>query len=263
MNNIEYFVTKLTFQQDHKLIQDITVYESNGTALSPSQSRNRNWMVDRVNNGYSISIMTPHPGKSESWLRGSQFSYIGGYFSWDKELPKNITCRKTFVSFYHKDDQVYRDRFNNLFGDLIVSKSVEDGEIDSENSAEYIKKLIQNDCLCDTTVLVVLIGPKTKCRKHVDWEISGALNMKVGDKYAGLLGIILPTHPDFGPGKAISDLMPARLADNLRSGYATIYDWTEDRVKMQEYIEQAFATRTTNELKFNNSRIQMTNNTCS
>lgn len=31
----------------------------------------------------------------------------------------------------------------------------------------------------------------------MDWEISGALNYKVGDHYAGLLGIVLPNHPDY------------------------------------------------------------------
>lgn len=260
---MEYFITKLSFRPDHKLIQDVTVYEFNGTSISESQIRNRNWMVDRITNGYSISLMTPNPDKSESWRRGSQFSYVGGYFRWEKELPKNLTCRKTFVSFYHKDDQAYRERFNNLFGDLIVSKSVEDGEIDSDNSSEYIKHLIQNDCLYDTTVLVVLIGPKTKCRKHVDWEISGALNLKVGDKYAGLLGIILPTHPDYGTGQVTSSLMPARLADNFKSGYAIIRNWTEDRIKMQDYIEFAFTNRTTKEENLDNSRTQMTYNTCS
>jgi hypothetical protein len=115
--------------------------------------------------------------------------------------------------------------------------------------------------LCDTTVLVVLIGPKTKYRKHVDWEISGALNLKVGDKFAGLLGIKLPTHPDYGTGQTTYDLIPGRLADNFKSGYAVIRDWTEDRVKMQEYIEHAFANRTTNAENRENSRIQMSNNT--
>lgn len=262
MANTEFFITKLSFRENERMIQDVTVYEYDGTNLSSSQTRDRNWMVGKVNNGYPISIMTPNPDKSDSWQRGDQFSYIGGYFTWGKKLPKNITCRKTFVSFYHKDDQVYRERFNNLFGDLIVSKSVEDGETDSENSDEYIKQLIQNDCLCDTTVLVVLIGPKTKCRKHVDWEISGALNLKVGEKYAGLLGIKLPTHPDYGTGRTGYDRIPGRLADNFKSGYALIRDWTEDRVKMQEYIEHAFANRTTNEENRDNSRIQMINNTC-
>ena len=115
----------------------------------------------------------------------------------------NDTKRKSFVSYYHKDNQDDRTKFENLFGDLIVSKSVEDGDIDSDNSDGYIKQLIQKDFLADTTVLVVLIGQKTKCRMHVDWEISGALNLKIGDNNAGLLGIILPSHSDYGTKKLL------------------------------------------------------------
>lgn len=256
----DYCISKLSLN-DVGMIENVILNKDLGDTLdSESVQRDRNWMVQQVNNGRTFCSIRKND--SGSWNNLGTFSYNNNLFSW-KLIPKNITKRKTFVSFYHKDDQVFRERFNNLFDDLIVSKSVEDGEINTENNDEYIKQLIQNDCLCDTTVLVVLIGPKTKCRKHVDWEISGALNLKVGDKYAGLLGILLPTHPDYGTGYAAFNLMPSRLADNFKSTYAIIRDWTEDRIKMQEYIEDAFANRTTNEENRINSRIQMTINTCS
>ena len=162
---------------------------------------------------------------------------------------------------YHYEDQDYKERFKNLFGDLVTHKSVEDGDIDSDNSDGYIKQLIQKGYLADTTVLVVLIGPNTKHRKHIDWEISGALNYKVGDKYSGLLGLILPNHSDFGTGKATYNLIPDRLADNFKADYAIIRDWTYDRVKMQEYIELAFERRSTHSENIDNTRIQMTENT--
>ena len=125
----------------------------------------------------------------------------------------------------------------------------------------YVILLIQKDYLADTTVLVVLIGPNTKHRKHIDWEISGALNPKIGDKCAGILGLKLPTHPDFGTGKHSPSKLPGRLADNISSGYAIIRDWTEDRVEMQKYIELAFEKRNTNYDDRVNSRTQMTENT--
>jgi hypothetical protein len=240
----------------------VTVYEYDGERLGNGTTQNRQWMVNSITAGNRISVMSPNPNEKDRWVRGNAFSYESGYFKWSINLPLNDTKRKTFVSYYHKDDQDCRERFENIFGDLIVSKSVEDGDIDSDNSDEYIKQLIQKDYLADTTVLVVLIGPKTKCRKHVDWEISGALNLKVGDSNAGLLGIILPTHPDYGTGKASYDLMPARLADNFKSGYALIRDWTNDRVKMQEYIEKAFERRASMADKRTNSRIQMDKDTC-
>lgn len=262
MANKEYFVTRLSFRDDAKLIRDVTVYEYDSQSLDNGSKQNRQWMVNKVSDGYHISIMTPNPNEQHKWIRHNLFTYENGYFSWQFKLPLNDTKRKTFVSYYHHDNQNDSTRFENLFGDLIVRKSVEEGDIDSDNSDEYIKQLIQKDYLADTTVLVVLIGPKTKCRKHVDWEISGALNLKVGDSNAGLLGIILPSHPDFGTGKHTYDLLPARLSDNLKTGYAIIKDWTDDRVKMQGYIEEAFEKRSSMADKRTNSRIQMDKDTC-
>ena len=135
------------------------------------------------------------------------------------------------------------------------------GDIDSENSADYIKQLIQKEYLKDTTVLVVLIGNKTKHRKHVDWEISGALNYKVGEIYAGLLGLLLPSHPDFNTGKVNYDLIPKRLADNHKTGYAVIAIWSENRKVVQSYIELAFEKRTSMKDKRDNSFAQMQRNT--
>jgi hypothetical protein len=259
----EYLVTKISFREDAKMIQDVLAYEYDGQALSEGQTYERNWMVSRTSQGSLISTMTPNPTQEGKWIRGKAFTYENGLYHWGSILPANITKRKTFVSYYHHDDQGYRTQFENLFGDLVVSKSVNDGDIDSDHCDEYIKQLIQNDYLSDTTVLVVLIGPKTKCRMHVDWEIAGALNRKVGETYAGLLGILLPTHPDYGSTKATFDLLPARLADNFKTGYAIIRDWTDDRVKIQSYIEQAFSNRTAKSDERINSRVQMTQDSCS
>jgi len=170
--------------------------------------------------------------------------------------------RKTFVSYYHKEDQKYKNRFINRTGDLIVNKSVGDGEIDSNNSDEYVKQLIQKGYLYDTTVLIVLIGKKTRCRKHIDWEIAAALNNKVGGIYAGLLGLILPTPPDFNTGTCNPNNMPPRFADNQKSGYAVLKDYTTDRKLLKDYIELAFSHRKKQKSKRINSRAQIQRNSC-
>jgi hypothetical protein len=158
----------------------------------------------------------------------------------------------------------YKEYFENLFDDLIVNKSLQDNDIDSDNSDEYVKQLIQKKYLHDTTVLIVLIGRNTKHRKHVDWEISGALNYKVGNHYAGLLGIVLPNHPDDGKPttleKNISNY-PKRFAENYNSGYAFMMDWTEDRVFLQNSIEKVFKQRVTVDRIRNKNIPQMQNNT--
>lgn len=260
MANKEYFITKLSFREDGKLIEDVFAYEYDGTTLSDGEDHLRQWMVNRTNEGSQISIMTPD--EKGIWQRGKPFTYTNGYYSWEHKLPLNITKRKTFVSYYHKDNQGDRTKFENLFGDLIVSKSVEKGDIDSDNSNEYIKQLIQKDYLADTTVLVVLVGVKTKCRKHVDWEIAGAISTRIGGN-SGLIGILLPSHPDYGADKKYNSAnLPKRLAVNLESGYAKLYDWTDDRVKMQQWIEDAFKGKDDTEKIRNKSIPQMDEDTC-
>ena len=99
---------------------------------------------------------------------------------------------KLFISYYHSDDEYYRDKFEELFGDLFINKSVQIGDIDDDLSDEYIKRLIRENYISDTSVVVVLVGKNTYCRKHVDWEISaGLLNN------AGLIGLALPSHSSY------------------------------------------------------------------
>lgn len=166
---------------------------------------------------------------------------------------------KVFLSYYHEYDQYYRNLFEKLFGHIFISKSVEPGDIDADVSVAYIKSLIQHNYIEDTSVLIVLVGKKTYCRKHVDWEISAALNKKVGG-YSGLLGLCLPTHPDYGKEKVTSAIVPPRLVDNIESGYTNLHYWTEDKNKIKSIVEQAFQARISKADKINNSRIQFKHN---
>lgn len=172
-----------------------------------------------------------------------------------------MTKRKTFISYYH-EDEAYKEKFEKLFDSIIVNKSVEDGDINEENSDEYVKQLIQKGYLSDTTVLAVLIGPKTRCRKHVDWEISGALNYKVGDLYAGLVGILLPEHPDFDKIRPNPNNIPKRLQANVESGYAEVHNWTTNVNDMRKMINDAYSRRKSHEDKRENNLPQMQRNTC-
>lgn len=173
------------------------------------------------------------------------------YFPW----AIKDTRHKVFISYYHQDDQYYRNQFETLFGNLFINKSVEPGDIDTDNSVEYIKRLILQDFISDASVVVVLVGPNTWKRKHVDWEISAGLNKKVGG-YSGLLGLCLPNHPDNGRDKYKTEIVPARLVDNLKSGYANFYDWTEEASKLKGWIEEAFKNRIDKADKIDNSRDQ-------
>lgn len=171
------------------------------------------------------------------------------------ELQKH----KVFISYYHHDDEYYRNRFETLFGTTFINKSVAPGEIDSDNSADYIKRLIQTEHITDSSVIVVLVGRNTWGRKHVDWEISAALSMKAGG-YSGLLGLRLPTHPDYGSATLDPTFVPPRLVDNLDSGYASIYEWTEVISDMKSLIQDAFDARIDKKDLINNSSQQFQRN---
>ena len=179
----------------------------------------------------------------------------------EAQRKKQATKHKVFISYYHKEDQYYKKRFDELFGHLFISKSVEPGDIDKDTSDAYIKQLIQKDFISDASVLIVLVGNKTYCRKHVDWEISAALNKKVGG-YSGLIGLCLPGHSACGKQNYKSDDVPARLVDNLKSDYAGLYDWTTDESTIKQRVEQAFKDRIDKADKIDNSRIQFTYNRC-
>lgn len=178
---------------------------------------------------------------------------------------KSDTRHKVFISYYHKDDQYYRDEFERLFGNLFINKSVNDGDIDSDLSDEYIKRLIQEGYIVDSSVVLVLVGQKTKCRKHVDWEISAGLNKKIGG-YSGLIGVLLPNFPLTVDGKYYKTDLPERLADNVNSEFAEIYTWDwvcSSEARIKNAIETAFNNRVDKADKIDNSRIQRTNNSCS
>jgi hypothetical protein len=194
------------------------------------------------------------------YLKMQENGNIGGKTIYNDSNKAIDMTHKVFLSFYNKDEW-YKDRFEKIFGDLFINKSVMSGEIDTDNSTDYIKRLIQQKYIEDSSVLVVLVGPKTYCRKHVDWEISAALNYKIGG-YSGLLGLCLPNHLDYGKDTFTEKNIPPRLVDNLKSKYAKFCDWTEDSGLIRRLIEEAFQDRVNNSEKIDNSRVQYKKNLC-
>lgn len=145
---------------------------------------------------------------------------------------------KVFVSYRHSHgDQLYRNRFENLFAnvhDVMVSRSVQIGDIDPNISTETVRQKIRDEYLRDATVTVVLIGPETWQRKHVDWEIGSSIRHTQYNPRSGLLGIILPTYPRNDNTKYDPHTIPPRLYDNIQCGFAKIYNWNDDPALVQK-----------------------------
>ena len=157
---------------------------------------------------------------------------------------------KVFVSYYHDDDQDYKDKFTKLFADhydILVSKSIKHGDIDPDDNkkTETIMGEIRDKYIKDATVIVVLIGKHTWQRKFVDWEIYSGLRHTKNNPRCGLLGLLLPTHPDYMRKTYKSSRIPPRLYDNAKKGieFANIYSWTAEPGTIQERIDIAYNRR--------------------
>lgn len=170
---------------------------------------------------------------------------------------------KVFVSYHHANDQYYRNQFEDLFThiyDIMVSKSVQIGDIDPYTPTERIRQIIRDNYLHDSTVTVVLIGAETWKRKHVDWEIGSSIRHTTYNHRSGLLGILLPTyhHPNGDRTKYNPRTIPPRLYDNIQCGFAKIYNWSNNPYEVQGWIHEAFQRR--NRITPNNSFPNFVNN---
>lgn len=159
------------------------------------------------------------------------------------------TRHKVFISYHHRGDEEYKKIFCRRLDSSFVDKSVEENDIDPRLMIDTIRQKIRDDFIADATVTVVLIGRCTWQRKHVDWEIGSSLRDTKLNSRCGLLGILLPTHFDYGRGKYNHRLIPPRLADNCggKEAFAAIYDWPDpwDAIRVREWIHQAFERRST------------------
>lgn len=117
----------------------------------------------------------------------------------------SIDRHKVFISYYHAEDQKYKDnlirmsefdyckgRYVSIFEDY----SVREKEIDDSNgqlSAESIRRIIRDSYMRNATVLVLLCGANTQGRKHVDWEIHTAMYHSDINPQMGILVVNLPS----------------------------------------------------------------------
>lgn len=165
---------------------------------------------------------------------------------------------KVFLSYHHENDEKYKILFEKMFGNVYISKAVELGDIDPYLNTETIRRKIRDKYLRDSTVTVVLVGEETWKRKHIDWEISSSIRHTQFNPRSGLLGIILPTHPDYQKKTYNPYIIPPRLYDNSDCGYAKIHDWTNNPNFIQNWIHEAFNRK--NNINPNNARSLFKNN---
>lgn len=193
----------------------------------------------------------------------------------------NIARHRVFISYYHHDDQRYKDylikmqEFNietmqmqSIFEDF----SVHENEIDDTGlSSEQIRCIIRDEYIKDATVLILLCGENTKKRKHIDWELHAAMYDSLANRQMGIIVINLPTIKqgirasseeekpllsDFGQWYSIDNraefeaqypYMPSRIIDNfVKEVPITVVEWS--RIEnhptiLKQLIDNAFNRR--------------------
>lgn len=198
----------------------------------------------------------------------------------------SIPKHKVFISYYHKDDQYYKDtliemkefncdkmQYESIFDDC----SVLEGEIDDTGmSSEQIRREIRDNYIKNSTVLILLCGENTKRRKHIDWEIHAAMYDSIINPQMGILIINLPEvsqsmiacdqeekiimgpNSIWGPlDRSIISLqekypfLPQRIITNLARNDVeiSIVNWdiiANDKEKLKDLINKAFSRRKTN-----------------
>ena len=162
-------------------------------------------------------------------------------------MAARIQRHKVFISFHEKDIR-YKEKFVRMMGRRIVDRSVDTGNIDDTGlKTATVRQKIRDEYIRDATVTIVLIGPRTWQRKHIDWEIGSSIRRTKKNSRCGLLGILLPNHLDYGKNTLDPHLIPPRLADNWLEDhiYADIYDWPKPwaPARIAEWIHQAFLRR--------------------
>lgn len=102
---------------------------------------------------------------------------------------------KVFVSYHHQNDQYYKERLLeiNKINPIFIDESIDTGDIPDYLDDAKIREKIRDEYLRDTTVTIVLVGLKTKQRKHVDWEIYSSMFDGRVNKKSGILLINLPS----------------------------------------------------------------------
>lgn len=154
-----------------------------------------------------------------------------------------------FVSYHHANDQQYRNSFEHFFSnyyDIMVSKSVQIGDLNDNLQTETIRQKIRDNYLRDSTVTVVLIGAETWKRKHVDWEIGASIRQTQYNPRSGLIGILLPSYHNYCGieyGRYNKNTIPPRLSGNVDNGFAKLYEWSDNPNEVQMWVHEAFNRR--------------------
>ena len=180
-----------------------------------------------------------------------------------------MNAGKLFVCCDHGDAETYRLAFEQAFGHLFAPGSPPPAYLEASSAEAYAEDLRRLRLIEAATLMVVLVSRNARVSRRIDWEIATGLERNGDGPAAALLGIMLPDMPrrmapeGAAPGVPFFDYqdMPPRLADNVRSGYARIYDWgwlCADERRVIDALSVAAASRREQPQRVDNGRPRLT-----
>jgi hypothetical protein len=107
-----------------------------------------------------------------------------------------------------------------------------------------------------------MLGPCTRTRKYVDWEIQASLRQGATMTPNGLMGIRLPTYQwnvSGYPDRLNANLLPWERI-GIDECYARAYPWPSNAEELGAWIDDAYNARTWRAHLINNSRDRYTYN---
>ena len=134
-----------------------------------------------------------------------------------------------YISYFHIDEY-FKDLLNDIIGYRYNIKSSPQEYYIKNNFNNYMAQL-DKDNQNEENVFIVLVGTDTYRSKNVDWELQFGLRHN-----NPILGLCLPTNDDFRKERCRPKNMPAKLFNNLYSGYASYFDWTDSFKDLKDYI---------------------------
>lgn len=181
----------------------------------------------------------------------------GGY---NTPIPRSLllgsliaTKPRIFVSYHHANDQGFYNQLSAVLSQryVLASDNSLNRRIDSDD-VDYVMRKIREEYLTGTSCTVVLCGIQTPWRKFVDWEIDATLQ-----KQHALVGLWLPTLPQCDNGGTIK---PARLQDNIDSGYAVWGTYNDVMQNPHALVELVHEARGRSKRLIDNSRARRLRN---
>lgn len=138
--------------------------------------------------------------------------------------------KNIYISYNHTD-KYFKDKLNKIIGEKYkITSSPQEYSI-KNNINRYFEQLENNS----EDIVIVLIGTDTYKSKNVDWEIEYGLS----HDYC-IIGLCLPTNDDYRKKTVNPSKLPIKLVNNLYSGYASYFDWTDNIEDLEEYIDISY-----------------------